>query len=313
MENLTSLESLAEFADKNYLQMIKDKQITSILRAIGLFPDQTITNDVLILSQKPDSICVKRMKEWNYYKRTVKKNEKALKVISHYIDKIDRGPTDQNGNVYTKGTEKLDTVVGYVFDISQTEGKQYEYLNSNKENIAKHFEVAKKALENTIKSYKVIYQDQDEMSKIDTANKTISIKDGLTLDEVLTTLIRSVTQVLLSSKKEDGIRLEQEPLINDIELNSAIYAIHSKLGLDLPEFDFDKISTFKDENIMLLKDNLQKVRSVTKQVLSNFEIAIESAVRGIDNELDETESENGQEITDKTKIKAKTKQEEIGG
>ena len=141
--NIKALEELTKQSDEKYIELLKNNQLTKILRAIGLFPDQTITNDVLIITQKPEATCVKRMRDWNYYKRSVNKNEKAIKVISHYIEKYDQDFTDEQGNIYTKGVEKLKTDLGYLFDISQTNGKEYDYLNSNRENLAKHFDVVK--------------------------------------------------------------------------------------------------------------------------------------------------------------------------
>ena len=59
-----SLDDLVKMGNENYIKMINEGKITDIFRAIGLFPNQTVTNDVLILSQMPNATCVKRMKEW---------------------------------------------------------------------------------------------------------------------------------------------------------------------------------------------------------------------------------------------------------
>ena len=126
-KTITTLEDLEKLAEEKYLELLNNRQTTDILKAIGHFSDQTITNDVLILTQRPNATCVKRMKEWNYYKRSVIKNEKALKVITHHLDKSDKDFTDKDGNVYTNRVEKLQADIGYVFDISQTEGKEYPY------------------------------------------------------------------------------------------------------------------------------------------------------------------------------------------
>ena len=278
-----TLEDLATLSNQNYLDMIKNKQVTKILRAIGLFPDQTITNDVLIVSQRPDAICVKRMKEWSYYRRSVIKNEKSIRVISHYIEKFDKDFTDESGNTYTKGIEKLKTGIGYLFDISQTEGKEYEYLNSNKENIAKHFETAKSALERTVKGYEFKYVDQEEKSKLDTENKVVYIKDGMSLDDVINTLLENVAKILLATRRQEGLENYE-----DFELNATLYAIDTKLGLELPKYDFEAL-TLDDVEVQKLKDNLGRVRSVTKQILSNFETAIEKAIRDLDKKVAEQE------------------------
>ena len=157
MDKLITLEDLTKAVQNNYSKLIKEGQVKSILRNIGVFVDQTVDNSILILLQNPDATCVKRLTEWNYYKRNIKKDEKAIKIISHHIYSNNLGFKEENGKIYTDGTEKLKVEVGYLFDIAQTVGKNYEYLNTNKETIAKYFDCTKKALEYTAKGYIFIY------------------------------------------------------------------------------------------------------------------------------------------------------------
>jgi len=307
LKTFISLEDLAKLADEQYLKMLKENKIKDIVKAIGLFPDQTITNDILILTQNPNATLVKRLSDWGYYKRKVKEDQKGLKIISHVLKKYNIDKTDEYGNIYSQGVDKLDTEMGFVFDISQTEGKDYEYLNSNKENIAKHFEVVKKSLERTARDYKFEYTDIDTNSQIDLKNKIITIKDGLSIDEVINTLIDNVSTVLLATRRQEGL-----DNLGEFEQNAVIYAVKSKLGLDEPECKFD-ISNINDEGLVELKNNLQKVRSVTKQILSNVESSIEYAVRQIIKEekakTEELETEAPKEQPKPTKTtKTKTKQ-----
>ena len=289
-----SLDDLVKMGNENYIKMINEGKITDIFRAIGLFPNQTVTNDVLILTQMPTATCVKRMKEWNFYHRQVKKNEKALKVISHKIEKYDQDYTDESGTVYTKGIEKLKHDVGFVFDMSQTEGQHFDYLNSNRETISAHFEDVKKALERTAKEYQFKYEDIENKSNIDRENKIITIKDGMDIGDIIETLIKDVSKVLLESRRAEGLSSKQKENIEDIEHNVAIYAIHSKLGLELPNYNFDEIKEYTTEDQLEFKNNLQKVRSVTNQLLANVESAIEYAIRGLNREQAKAKEEENE-------------------
>lgn len=302
-----TLEDLTALSQEKYMEILKQNQIKSLLRAIGLFPDQTITNDVLILSQNPDAICVKRMKEWNFYKRVVKKAEKAIKVVSHHIENFNQDFVDENGNNYSQEMPKLICDVGFVFDISQTEGKDFEYLNSNKETIASHFETVKKALESTAKEFTFEYRNQDSNSEVDWENKVVYVKDGLSVNEVINELIEDVAAILLTTRHEEGLEN-----IGEFERNAVIYAVSSKLGLDLPEYDFS-VESLNDEGLNKLKGNLQKVRSVTKQMLSNVENSIERAIRNLDKKMQEQEEKLEQTTEQETpkKSKAKTKSKDI--
>lgn len=301
----SSMEELTNKANQKYKEIIKENKLTDILVAIGKFPDQTITNDILILLQKPDATCVKRMKEWNYYHRSVNKEEKAIKVISHFLEKYDVDYTDKDGIVMTKGIEQLKTNVGYLFDISQTGGQEFPYLNTNKETVAKHFDVIKTALEKTAKNYEVVYADQEEASTIDAENHKIYIKDGQSLSDTVSSLISSVATVIVKNRFCNGLQN-----FSDFEKNAVIYAVNSKLGLELPEYNFD-VSNLSEENQEKLKDNLQKVRSATKQILANVENAVERAVRDLDKKIEAQEKQIAEEQTAVSKPERQKKQSEV--
>ena len=308
MEKMITLEDLTSAANDNYLKFLKEGQVKSILRNIGLFADHTIDNDVLILLQNPNATCVKRLTEWNFYKRNIKKNEKAIKIISHHIYSNNLGGKEKDGKIYVDGIEKLKVEVGYVFDISQTEGKKYEYLNTNKENIAKYFDNVKNALEHTAKGYDFVYEDCAENYKIDKDNHKIIIKDGMTLGDTIDTLIRVVAEVALDARRSYGISMEKNNKIHDIEIAGTVYAVNSKLGLDLPEFNFDEIQTWTDEDLNLFKSNLQKIRSASKQIIANVEDSVEYAVRNLAKEKSETKEEVKEETAVETEnIKEKVK------
>ena len=99
LKTFVSLDDLAKFADDKFVQMLKENKVKDILKAIGLFSDQTITNDILIISQNPEATVVKRLSDWGYYKRKVKENQKGIKVISHVLKNYNIDTTDENGNV----------------------------------------------------------------------------------------------------------------------------------------------------------------------------------------------------------------------
>ena len=298
-KNYATVESLTTQANEQYLKYLSEGNLRDILKVMGLMPDYTVMNDVLIMSQMPDVKLVKRLTGWNKDGRKVKEHQKSLKIISPCLKKYNQDYTDENGNVYTKGIEKLDLSVGHVFDISQTVGRDYPYLNTNKETIAKFFETAKNSLERTAKGYKFEYVDQEPFAKMDKENKVIYIKDGLSIDELINTIVNQTTRVLIDSRRPEGLTIKTVENIDDIEYNCALYAIKSKLGLNLPDFNSDVITNLSDEDKLEFKNNLQKVRSVTMQLLSNFETAIEIAIRGLDKQTQKETEETKKKQTEK--------------
>ena len=55
-KNIKALEELEKTSDEKYIQMLKNNEITKILRAIGLFPDQTIP-----ISHSLNTSCVRSL------------------------------------------------------------------------------------------------------------------------------------------------------------------------------------------------------------------------------------------------------------
>ena len=158
-------------------------------------------------------------------------------------------------------------------------------------------------MEKTARDYKFEFKDVDETSKIDRENNIVVVKDGMELNDVVTCLVKDVTTILLETRRPEGIKEEAKSNIKEIELNSAIYAIHSKLGLDLPEYDFSEIAKMSDDEMVQFRGNLNRVRSVTKQLLSNFERAIEKAVRNLEKQEEKTEPVAEAKVEEKVEIK----------
>ena len=247
-KTFVTVDELSNQATENYLKFLKEGKLTDILKVIGRMPDYTIMNDVLLMSQMPNVTLARRLSDWNKDGRKVKEHQKSLKVVSPCIRKYNQDYTDeQTGNMYVKGIEKFDLSVGHVFDISQTEGREYQYLNTNKETIAAFFETAKSSLEKTARGYKFSYVDQEPYAKLDKENKIVYIKDGLSIDELINTLVNQVTKVLIDSRHEEGLSENVKPNIKELEYNCALYAIKSKLGLNLPDYDYDQVAQYSDE------------------------------------------------------------------
>ena len=177
-------------------------------------------------------------------------------------------------------------------------------MNTNKETLAKFLDNTKKALEYTAKDYSFVYDDTTDNYTIDEENKTIHVKNGMTLDETINALVKSVAQVVLNSRNYNGLKENEIANINEIELYGTIYAVNSRLGLDLPEYNFDDIQNWSDNNLGLFKTNLQKIRSVSKQLISNVESSIEYAIRNLNREKSkENESEKSEETESKEEVK----------
>ena len=98
----------------------------------------------------------------------------------------------------------------------------------------------------------------------------------------------------------DGLKKENLENIDDVELYGTVYAVNSRLGLDLPECDFSSLENLSDEQLEDFKGNLQKIRSVSKQLIANVESNIEYTISNLHKtQNQETKQEDTKEQSQK--------------
>ena len=75
-KTIMTLEDLIKLSDEKYLELLNNKETKTLLKTIGLFSNQTISNDVLILTQNPNATITDAML------RKMKKQLKLFLIIS---------------------------------------------------------------------------------------------------------------------------------------------------------------------------------------------------------------------------------------
>lgn len=306
-KNFTTVENLNKRCDEKYLELINNGKIKDILSAMGRFVKETVENDILILEQMPEATQLCTKGEWEKIKhRELKESPKFVEVIGVTLYKNEQGDIDDKGSMHVIGTTKLHPYVRTLYDVSQTTGPELK-PEIDKEQLAKHFDAVKGSLEHTTKGYTFKYEDNlDGNSTIDKSTKTISVKNGMSLNSVINELIDNTAKVLIDTRRLEGISQEKYNDILKTEHKAAVYAIHSRYGLDTPDFDFSEIDNFTNEEKMIFKDNLSKVRSIVYQITHNLENSIDFAVRKMNRE----KSNNYQSNNDKQNQNTKQNQNE---
>src|SRR5271170_1153480 len=101
--------------------------LTQYLAAIGRFHRYSLRNVMLIASQKPTATHVAGFHTWHKLGRFVKKGEKAILILAPIVRR-------KNESAEQNETDESSTAVGfraaYVFDISQTDGKELPEIGS---------------------------------------------------------------------------------------------------------------------------------------------------------------------------------------
>jgi hypothetical protein len=99
--------------------------LTAYLTAMSRFHNYSFGNILEIARQKPDATHVAGLYTWNQFGRRVKKGEKGIRILAPILgakrklqEEAEKDLTRQNGAVL------VGFRAAYVFDISQTEGKE---------------------------------------------------------------------------------------------------------------------------------------------------------------------------------------------
>ena len=294
----TTVDELIKQAEEQFKQFIKDGKYKDLLLSMSNLNCYSITNQMLILAQLPNARCVNGMKVWNYNHRNIIKGEKAIKIIAPLIEKRKEDILDNYGNIIeTKETEIVGYKVAYVFDITQTEGRElYEFKCD--ENIAvENFDVIKESLERVPKDYKFEYKELENGldGYCDLKNKVIVIRDGLTPERTLTTLIHEIGHALAETRTRSnfkGLTKREQVKIEEIEAESIALVVSNRLGLHTSDFNVAYISKWSDGDIEKFKSNIDVIRSVSYQILSSIEPTLQSHLREKEKALESVDNLN---------------------
>jgi hypothetical protein len=138
------IDSIISKTDAKLAEFIKSGKYKDVLLMMGNLYKYSFLNQMYISMQKPDVTSVYGLKGWNLQGRSVMTGQKAIKIIAPiiettYKDKIDESGNPLLGDDGKQLQEENKTIVGYkpvyVFDLSQTKGKEIEVFKIDK-NIA---------------------------------------------------------------------------------------------------------------------------------------------------------------------------------
>jgi hypothetical protein len=118
-------EQIKEITDKAADQLIaalnagRSEALTGYLKAIGRFHRYSLHNVLLIASQKPNASYVAGFRTWKQLGRFVKKGEKGILILAPIVRR-----NAENDEEHEESTSIAGFRAAYVFDVSQTDGKE---------------------------------------------------------------------------------------------------------------------------------------------------------------------------------------------
>ena len=259
------------------------------LTAMSKFHDYSLNNTILIAMQGGN--LVMGFRQWEKeFDRHVKKGEKGIKIfapapykVKKLVDKIDpetRKPMlDREGKVVKE--EKEITVPAFkvitVFDISQTEGKEFPDLSvkpllADVEQYEDFFAALEKASPVPIAFEQITNGANGYFSLTD---KRIAIKEGVSELQAVKTAIHEIAHaklhdVDLNAPPEQQNRVDRHT--REVEAESVAYTVCQHFGLDTSDYSFGYVAGWSSGKEMTeLKASLETIQTTAKELITEIE------------------------------------------
>ncbi|MFR5144133.1 MAG: antirestriction protein ArdA [Acutalibacteraceae bacterium] len=259
------------------------------LTAMSKFHDYSLNNTILIAMQGGN--LVKGYSQWQKeFDRHVKKGEKGIKIfapapykVKKLVDKIDpetRKPMlDREGKVVKE--EKEITVPAFkvitVFDISQTEGKEFPDLSvkpllADVEQYEDFFAALEKASPVPIAFEQITNGANGYFSLTD---KRIAIKEGVSELQAVKTAIHEIAHaklhdVDLNAPPEEQNRAPRHT--REVQAESVAYTVCQHFGLDTSDYSFGYVAGWSSGKEMTeLKASLETIQTTAKELITEIE------------------------------------------
>ena len=259
------------------------------LTAMSKFHDYSLNNTILIAMQGGN--LVMGFRQWEKeFDRHVKKGEKGIKIfapapykVKKLVDKIDpetRKPMlDREGKAIKE--EKEITVPAFkvitVFDISQTEGKEFPDLSvkpllADVEQYEDFFAALEKASPVPIAFEQITNGANGYFSLTD---KRIAIKEGVSELQAVKTAIHEIAHaklhdVDLNAPPEQQNRVDRHT--REVEAESVAYTVCQHFGLDTSDYSFGYVAGWSSGKEMTeLKASLETIQTTAKELITEIE------------------------------------------
>jgi antirestriction protein ArdC len=259
------------------------------LNAMSKFHDYSVNNTILIAMQGGN--LVKGYTQWQKeFGRQVKAKEKGIKIfapapykVKQQLDKIDpdtkKPMLDSDGKRIKE--EKEFTVPSFkvvtVFDVSQTEGKEFP-------------DISVKPLLADVEQYEDFFAALEKTSPVPIAfeqidsgangyyhlqDKRIAIKEGVSELQAVKTAIHEIAHaklhdVDLNAPKEEQARASSRT--REVEAESVAYTVCQHFGLDTSDYSFGYVAGWSSgKELPELKTSLETIQKTAKELITEIE------------------------------------------
>ena len=247
------------------LESGQSEVLTQYLNAMARFHNYSLNNVMLIARQKPLAIHVAGVRTWNSLGRFVRKGEKGILILAPMIG---RKKTDGTAESIADAKDASAQLYGfrgvYVFDISQTEGRElptfsevHGDVNGYRERLVKFGESQNITLN---------YSEQIAPAKALSHGGKITLLSGMQPAQEFSTLVHEIAHEMLHRGDRRTLTTKQ---VRETEAEAVAFVVCQSVGLQTGTACADYIQLWHGD-ASLLRESLEAVQQTAAVILGGI-------------------------------------------
>lgn len=284
-------ERLKEVTDRleaGIADLFHSDNYAAYLTAMSKFHRYSYGNIVLILSQCPEASQVAGLRTWNSFGRSVKKGEHGIQILMpcSYTTRREKNAEPAQDTTQDKnGQDAQDTSVishlrfkiGYVFDISQTEGREIpDTVRELSGDVAQYEAVCTALREVSPVPIEFGPLPYGVRGSYNHADQNITIRPGMSQAQTVKTMIHEIVHSKLHALPvENGIVIghhEKDQDTREVEAEGVAYVVCQRFGIDTSEYSFGYVAGWDGgKDMPRLKASLGCIRDTAAEIINSIE------------------------------------------
>jgi hypothetical protein len=245
--------------------------LTAYLTAMGRFHNYSFGNILEIARQKPNATRVAGLHAWNQLGRKVKKGERGIRILAPVIgvhrkkdSEAEKGNHDQNQTILFGFRS------AYVFDVSQTEGKDIPELP---ERVTGDVGESRERLVDFILAQGIQLEFKESIAPAlgMSYGGRIAILPGQGEAEEFSTLVHELSHEMLHKAER---RTATTKTVRETEAEAIAFVVGRTIGLSMGWASANYIHLYNG-NAALLTESLEVIKQTASVILTALEAPIE--------------------------------------
>ena len=271
------MDKLTEMLENGVKEVFSDGRYAEWLKTMSQFHHYSFRNQMLIHLQKPEATYVAGFNKWKSLGRSINKGEHGIQILAPAPYKRTVTVThDENGIPLPEPREQEITCMAFkpafVFDISQTNGRELPELAQLLEGEVKDFDIIFKALK-LHSPYPISFEPIEGGANgyCSHLEQKIVIREGVSQEQAVKTAVHEIAHGIMHTPDKERDRRAFE-----VQAESVAYIVCRHLGIDTSQYSFGYVAGWAaDQDLKVLQNSLVDIQQAADELITHLDPEIE--------------------------------------